>query len=129
MFRILMLSLGFVALAAASELWATLSPTLPGLAPLGAAQAQETDAATVPKVEPFSIGNPDAPVKSRFQMSWPGAPGRPGCSTSDTSGRPRSHSAMARPDFICRSSRTSSVRMPRSVRYMSSGPANRPISS
>ena len=63
MFRILMLSLGLLALAAASELWATLSPTLPGLAPLGAAQAQETDAAAVPKVEPFSIGNPDAPVK------------------------------------------------------------------
>jgi len=62
-----------------------------------------------------------APVKSRFQISWPGAPGSAGCSTRATSGRAASQCATARPDFSCCSSRTPIVRMPRKVSQQSSG--------
>jgi protein-disulfide isomerase len=70
MFRILSLSLGLLALAAAGEIWASFSPALPGHAPLGAAQAQETAKAETPSVAPFSIGDPDAPVKMQEFASF-----------------------------------------------------------
>ena len=37
----------------------------------------------------------DAPVKSRFQIAWPGSSGRAGCKTLATSGRRASHRAMS----------------------------------
>jgi len=39
---------------------------------------------------------PEAPVKSRRQMAWPGSPGSAGQSSRSTSGRPSSHSASRR---------------------------------
>src|SRR5439155_14758379 len=73
--------------------------------------------------------SPLAPVKSRCHRSCPVAPAKAGWRTSSTSGRVLSHSAILSALFICRSSRTSIVRRPRKVRYMSSGPANCPSDS
>jgi len=52
--------------------------------------------------------------------------GRAGCTTDATSGRACSHSAIARPDLQCRSSRTERVRSPRRARKQSSPLTQRP---
>ena len=62
-----------------------------------------------------------APVKSRFHSAWPGAPGKPGCSTCATSGRWRSQWATNMPLSICSFSRTPMLRRPRKVSQQSSG--------
>jgi hypothetical protein len=44
------------------------------------------------------LNSPDAPVKSRFQIAWPGWVSSAGCNTVMTSGRAASHRAMSSPD-------------------------------
>ena len=44
------------------------------------------------------LNRPDAPVKSRFQIAWPGSLSSAGCSTLATSGRAASQRAMSSPE-------------------------------
>src|ERR1043165_4360982 len=44
------------------------------------------------------LNRPDAPVKSRFQIAWPGSLGSAGCRTRATSGREVNHLAIASAD-------------------------------
>ncbi len=72
--------------------------------------------------------SPQAPVKSRCHNSWPREPSSAGKMTSSTSGRSRSQRATASALCVCRSSRTASVRKPRSARKQSSLLAVTPMS-
>jgi len=63
MFRNLMLSLGLIALAALGGYWLTASPKLPALTPVPAAEAQSAASAETAQVAPFTLGDPDAPIK------------------------------------------------------------------
>ncbi|SIO48334.1 Protein-disulfide isomerase [Rhodovulum sp. ES.010] len=62
MFRMISLSLGLAALAALGGLWLTAAPQAPGLTPPGAAQAQQAASDALPEIEPYALGDPDAPV-------------------------------------------------------------------
>ena len=59
---------------------------------------------------------PDAPVKSRFQISWPGHSGSAGWKTSATSGCVCNHRAIWSADAACAFMRTDKVRRPRLAR-------------
>ncbi|MBN2907450.1 MAG: DsbA family protein [Rhodobacteraceae bacterium] len=64
MIRILTLSLGMIALAALGGFWlAASSQSGPGMAPVGAALAQETANPDAAMIAPYTLGNPDAPIK------------------------------------------------------------------
>ena len=66
------------------------------------------------------------PVKSRFQMSWPGQSGRAGWRTSLISGRCFSQLAMVSVDCSRCFRRMPSVWRPRRARLLSSGETARP---
>ncbi|ARE41420.1 Periplasmic thiol:disulfide interchange protein DsbA [Rhodovulum sp. P5] len=54
--------LGLIALGILGGAWLATSHVLPGLSPVGPAQAQDSAADTV-VVTPFTLGDPDAPIK------------------------------------------------------------------
>ena len=70
-----------------------------------------------------------APVKSRFHRSCPGAPGSAGNSTWRISGRASSHSATRSAEADCCANRTPIVRTPRRHNQQSSGLAYCPSAS
>ena len=63
MTRLLILAAAAVVLVGAGAYWQLSRPdTLPGLSPVGTAQAQSADAADAGSVEDITLGDPDAPV-------------------------------------------------------------------
>lgn len=63
MIRTLTLSLGLIALAALGAYRLTLPDATVALTPIAPAHAQESAATEAPVIEPYSLGDPDAPIK------------------------------------------------------------------